>query len=78
MARGLKFRIKKVWGVYNRLCRLPINGQESSDCSVDQKENEGADQLHGKSDLHLCFCIYSKSGFLMTQLILEINIRTQN
>ena len=53
MARGLKFWIEKVEG----LCYL---------C----RENNGTDQLCGycTADLHLCFRICKRAGFLMTQL----------
>ena len=56
MARGLKFRIKKVEGSYY-LCT----------CS----ENKGADQLRGyrEADLRLLFSHMQKAGFLMKWLI---------
>ena len=53
MAGGLKFYIYQVEGLYY-LC----------------SENKGADQLRSycAADLHLCFCICKKAGFLMTWL----------
>ena len=54
MARGSKFRIKKGEGLYY-IC----------------SDNKGADQLRGyrAADLRLCFRLYAKKGFIMTQLI---------
>ena len=54
MARGLKFRIKKVEGLYY-LC--------SENKGADQLRG------YRKSDLRLCFRIMQNVGFLMTRLI---------
>ena len=74
MARGLKFRIYKVEGLY--YLKFRIYNVEGSYylCS----ENKGADQLHGyrEADLRLCFrsakCWFSHDAAQITVLLFQL------
>ena len=68
MARGLKFWIRKVEGLY-----YPCSENKGADQLRGHRE---ADQLRGdrEADLRLCFRICKKAGFLITGLIYEKHV----